>query len=365
MVDSDRHIELYKKYRPRRWDELIGQQSVARTLQSAVIHQKIPTAYGFFGARGTGKTSSAFLLAKSINCLNPQKDGNPCNECEICKAIDNRSQLGVNYISMANNGSVEDIRQIVKDAYLNQNVKRQVFILDEIHTIHKTAFDALLIPIEDEKMPALFILCSTEINKIPETILSRIQSRRFDLVDHDIMKTYIENISKKENLGVSDDQIESVVRAGRGSVRDTLSRLEAVSETGEASPTFGGKLLEAVVSKKISEALKVVAEASDSKVFIPDLTEQLFEDLRNLLLSSAGVDDDIIGVIPLDDVKSAIRSLYGQRGITIALDEIGSAINLMTQGSDHRIELEIALVKTFEKFRKLQKVLEAKKARGE
>jgi len=360
MTETAGHVELYKKYRPKTWNELIGQQKIASSLKAAVSQNKLPTAYGFFGPRGCGKTSSALLLAKAINCLNPTKDSSPCNECEVCIAIDNGTQLGVNYISMANNGSVEDIRNIVQKARLTQPVKRQIWILDEIHNIHKSGFDSLLIPIEDKNMPALFILCSTEIEKIPATIMSRIQSRKFNLVSSEEMLQFLKVIREKESLESTDEQLMEAVRLGRGSVRDTLSALEGiVSMNEDLSPTFGGKLLESIASRSLTNVLTVIAEASSDGISARDLSEQLYEDLRNLVLTNAKVDSSLIGVLPVNDPEEIARKLLGNRGLNILMNELGLALTRMSNGMDYRINLEIAMNESLTKLSKLQKLLAA------
>lgn len=342
---SEEYVELYKKYRPRVWADLIGQDTVAGSLKSAIKTGRIPTAYMFSGERGTGKTSAALLVAKSLNCENPSADSEPCNSCEVCVAIDNGTQLGFNYISMANKGSAQDVREIVQQARLHQPIKRQVWILDETHNLSKQAFDSLLIPIEEGKASALFIFCSTEIEKIPETILSRIQARRFTLVKPETMGEYIDKIAQKEGLNLSSELRSAAIRMGRGSVRDTLTSLETIIETGETSTTFGSKLLEALASRNLPPVLTTLAEANSESVSFREFSEQLFEDLRDLLLVANNVDRDLIGMPPVMDEKAVIIGLGGQKGIMYYMNLVGEAITQMSNGSDSRICLEVALLK--------------------
>lgn len=356
MVDQS--LELYKRYRPRDWSRLIGQGKVVKSLQGAVAANKIPTAYVFAGERGCGKTSAALILAKAVNCPNV-KDGSPCNNCDTCTNIDAGAQIGVNYISMANKGSVDDIRDIVQQARLATSINRQVWILDEVHNLSKQAFDALLIPLEDPKMPALFILCTTEINKVPQTIMSRVQSRKFSLVGEEIMRKYLHAVIKKEELELSEDDISTVIRMGRGSVRDTLSALERISETGETFANYGGRLLEALCSQDLSTVLSVIAEASaEDEVKGRELAEQLFEDLRDLMLAASGADKKLFPSLPVEDPKKAANELLGIRGIAIVLDEIGDALTRMTLGADTRVHLEIAVVKSLQKLKQLKARME-------
>ncbi len=351
---AERHLELYKLYRPKNWRGVIGQDKVVKSLKGAVAAGKVPTAYAFLGERGCGKTSAALILAKAINCLNPS-DGDPCNECDVCKNIDNGAQIGVNYISMANKGSVDDVREIVQQARLATPLNRQVWILDEVHNLSKQGFDALLIPLEDPKMPSLFILCSTEANKIPQTIISRVQSRKFSLVGENIMTKYVKAVIKKEELELDDASIETVVRMGRGSVRDTLTALERVSETGETFANYGGRLLEAFAKQSLGDSLAVIAEASaEDEVKGRELAEQLFEDLRDLLLAAAGADPKLYPGLPIDEPKEIAKAMLGVRGISVALDELGDALTRMTLGADTRIHLEVAIVRTLQKLKQLQ-----------
>lgn len=355
---GERHIELYKRYRPRAWKNLIGQDRVVRSLKGAVAAGKVPTAYAFLGERGCGKTSAAFILAKAVNCPNVV-DGDPCNECDICTNIDAGVQIGVNYISMANKGSAEDVREIVQQARLATPLNRQVWILDEVHNLSKQAFDALLIPLEDPKMPSLFILCSTEANKIPETIETRVQSRKFSLVPDELMTRYIKKLVEKEGLDIDDEGIASAVRRGRGSVRGALSAVERVGETDESFSNYGGRLLEAFTSQNLANTLSIVAEASvEDDVKGRELAEQLFGDLRDLLLFASGADASLFPNMPLESPKTAAESMLGIRGIAISIDEVGDALTRMTMGADTRVHLEVALVKSLQKLKLLKARME-------
>lgn len=359
---SQNHVEIYKRYRPRSWRGLIGQEKVAKSLQSAVKANKLPTAYLFSGPRGCGKTSAALILAKSINCLNPNEaTADPCNKCEVCLAINAGNQIGVTYFSAAQRSGVEDVRDLVQQARLSVPIKRQVFIIDEIHNFKQgKGFEALLIPLEEEDMPALFIFCTTEIEKVPQTILSRVQSRRFNLVDAATMLPYVEKIAGREKLELDEDALKAAVRQGRGSVRDTLTALEAIVATGEYTTSSGGDLLEAIASHDLSEALKTIAHANSEGYDGRDLAEQLFEDLRNLLLFASGADPELVGVIPVKDPAVTVKGFYNKTGLTRAMDEVGAALTNIVMGGDARIHLEIGIVKTLNQLARLKKALESR-----
>lgn len=347
------HIEIYKKWRPTLWRSIIGQDKVVKSLQSSVVNNKVPTAYLFSGPRGTGKTTAALILAKAINCEQPD-NGNPCNKCDTCVSITNNAQAGITYVSGAQKSGVDDMRDLVMQARLQVPIKRQVFILDEVQNLGQKAWEALLIPLEEKTMPALFILCTTEIEKVPKTILSRVQQRKLNLVDHDTMLKHVERIVKTDKLDVSSELIESAIKKGRGSVRDTLSSLEEVLSTGILSDSHGAKLLEALATLKVQETIKVIAEANFDGVDVKDLSEQLFEDLRDLMLYASGCDSSIVTLPPVADPKKIITSLGNIQGIIALMKEVGEAINQISKGSDARISLEIAALKGVSIVRKIR-----------
>lgn len=353
MTDSTPHLELYKKYRPVKWSGLVGQNKVAESLKTAVKTNRLPVAYLFAGPRGTGKTSAALLLAKTVNCEHLKEDGNPCNRCDVCRNIDRGAQLGVSYLSMANHQGVENVRNLVQQARLNQPVNKQVWILDEVHNLSKQAFDALLIPLEEKNMPSLFIFCTTEIDRVPQTILSRVQQRRFNLVEADTMLMFLTKISSHEKLDVTEDDLKAAVRMGRGSVRDSLTALESIVATGEAAHSFGGQLLEAISRLDPTETIKVIAEANGESVDFRELSEQLFEDLRDLLLLSSGVDKELVGIPPVLDTDSIIEGMQGPRGVMLLMNGVGSAITQMSMGADSRILLEVSLMKGLDSLKRL------------
>lgn len=353
------HRELYKKYRATKWGRLIGQQRVAKSFVSALKNDSVPTAYALFGPRGCGKTSSAKILAKSLNCLNNKNDdgtianADPCDQCDVCLNIDTNSQMGVNYISMANAGSVEDVRNIAHRARLEAPVARQVWILDEAHNMSKQAWDALLIPLESTSMNSLFIFCSTEEEKIPATILSRVQSRHFTLVDADTLFGYLSKIAQVEKLDLSESQIKEAVRRSRGSVRDALSALEAIVSSGDDDfkVSYSERILEAIAGGKFHDALTISAEANNDGTNFRVLTEQLFSDMRDMVILAAGGDQKLVGVSSLAD-PAATAKQFGYANIVRCLNELGTAMSNITFGADARLHFEIALTKMFMLTRK-------------
>lgn len=349
-------VELYKKYRPRKWKGVIGQEKVVTSLRNDVLHDKVPSVYILAGERGCGKTTIAKIMAKAVNCENLQEGAEPCNNCETCNNIDDGTQLGVVYSSMANDGSVDAVRELVREARLVQPVKRQVFILDEVHNIHAKAWDSLLIPFEDPNMKALFILCTTEANKIPKTITSRAPARKLSLVAPTVLRSYIEALCKKEKLDYTDEILDNAIRLGRGSVRDTLTCLQMILETGSAELSYSDRLLDAMAVHDLPECLKLTTEMAENSVNFRDFTEQTFEDLRTLYLIASGVKDpDIVASYPSPDPVAAVKGFMGPKGVLFALHEFGNALTTMATGVDPRILFEIALTKVVTKYASVRK----------
>jgi len=356
---SDRQIELYKKYRPQVWSDLIGQQDVARTFQNAISWGREFSAYGLFGPRGCGKTSAAFIFAKAVNCLDPQPDANPCNKCDVCRNIDDNNQFGVDYISMANKGYKEDVLEIMKQSRMKADINRRVIILDEVHNLSKSAFDSILIPVESKDMNATVMFCSTESDRIPDTISSRIQSRKFSLVPGDIMTEHMKHILELEGETVRSDILRAVVRRGRGSVRDTLTVLDEVLVSGGiVSTDVGSDIIEALADLSVPDALDAVmrgvSEGQDGRV----IAEGLFSSIRDLILIGSGVTEIIP---PVENEKQVIKKLHNLKGMFAIQEEIGDAINRMSIGTDSRILLEIALVKAFKSLKEIRSAASSSK----
>lgn len=340
---SEKDTELYKKYRPSKWSEIIGQNKVVKSLQAAIETNKIPSAYIFAGTHGSGKTSAALILAKALNCENIQPKNNPCNSCETCKAIDEGRQVGVNYISMANYGGADSVRDIVSKARLNQPVKKQVWILDEVHNLSKQAFDALLIPLEQENN-FLFIFCTTEINKVPKTVLSRIQQRKFNSIDSDLMKRYMKHITDKEGLEIEDNLLEEAVRQGRGSVRDTFTALETIKETGVATKDLGTQLLEAFSNRDYKQSFLITSKLSTDGVDFRLFAEQMFEDMRDLTLIVNDCDTTMVN-FSHENPKALFKKFKSYSIFFEIMENLGETITKMSIGADPRILFETFLVK--------------------
>lgn len=219
---------LYTKYRPRTFEEVIGQDVSVKILKRSIETNKINHAYLFYGIRGTGKTTLARIFAKTINCRN-QVDQNPCNNCESCKQIDSNSMYDVIELDAASNNGVDEIRELTHNAnYASTNSKYKIYIIDEVHMLTKSAFNALLKTLEEPPKNTIFLLATTEINKIPDTILSRTIIMNLKMVSKDLIISHLESILEKENRNYDKESLIYISELSEGSVRDSISYLETV-----------------------------------------------------------------------------------------------------------------------------------------
>lgn len=226
---------LYRKYRPQTFDDMVGQLAVTQTLKTQLTSGRLSHAYLFTGSRGTGKTSSAKILAKAVNCLNPQ-DGNPCNCCEACRSIDSGACMDVLEIDAASNNGVDNVRDLRDDAiYTPSQLKMRVYIIDEVHMLTVPAFNALLKIIEEPPEHLLFILATTELHKIPATILSRCQRFSFRRISQEDIAARLQYVAYQENIDLDDSAARVLARLADGALRDGLSLLDqcASATTGE------------------------------------------------------------------------------------------------------------------------------------
>ena len=219
---------LYRKYRPNNFDELVGQETVKTLLKDSIINNKISHAYIFSGPRGTGKTSTAKIFAKAINCQN-NINGNPCCSCSFCENFKNSSDIYE--IDAASNTGVDQIREIIDNVKLTPiNSKYKIYIIDEVHMLSTSAFNALLLTLEEPPSHVIFILATTNIEAVPITILSRCQRLDFKKIDDEDIFNQLKNISKKENIDIEDEAIKEIALYSEGGLRDALSILDQISK---------------------------------------------------------------------------------------------------------------------------------------
>lgn len=289
---------LYRKYRPKTFDEICGQEAVTASLKNQVKNNEISHAYIFQGTRGTGKTSAAKILSRAVNCLHPV-DGNPCNECENCKQILNESVLDVVEMDAASNNGVDDIRELKeKVIYPPQSLKYKVYIIDEVHMLSKGAFNALLKILEEPPRHLIFILATTEIQKIPTTILSRSQKYNFKRISIDEIKENLKRVTELEGKSCDDEVFTLISKSADGAMRDALSVLDqlltknkehiniddAMEVLGISSSELLFSLSKALVEKNASQTLYTIDEIYKEGVDFNTLSSQILSHFRDLLL---------------------------------------------------------------------------------
>ena len=220
---------LYRKWRPKTFDEVVGQEHITETLKNQIITGRLSHAYLFIGTRGTGKTTCAKILAKALNCQHPE-NGNPCCKCPACLGIEDGSILDVVEIDAASNNGVDNVRQLREEAVFSPvSVKKRVYIIDEVHMLSTAAFNALLKILEEPPEHLTFILATTELNKVPATILSRCQRHSFKRLDSEVITNHLEHVASCEGLKLEHDAAELIAGLAEGGMRDALSLLDQCS----------------------------------------------------------------------------------------------------------------------------------------
>jgi len=298
---------LYRKWRPHQWDEVVGQQHILQTLTNAVRADRVGHAYLFAGPRGTGKTTIARIIAKAVNCLNDDLAKRPCNECEHCKAVNENRFLDLIEIDAASNTSVDDVRDLRdKINFSPTQGKYKIYIIDEVHMLSTAAFNALLKTLEEPPPHAIFVLATTEIHKIPATVLSRCQRHEFRRVPVDEIIDLLKQIAKQEKIKVDEDALTVIARQATGSVRDAISLLDQLSSTGDkidlaltqtvlgtaASQTVLD-LIASIQAQQPATAMDAIHRALDSGADPRSLARQIVDYLRGLLLIQMGNDHQV------------------------------------------------------------------------
>ncbi len=273
---------LYRKYRPQTFDDVSGQMAVTQTLKTQLLSGKMSHAYLFTGSRGTGKTSCAKILAKAVNCLNP-KDGNPCNCCDACKAIDSGACMDVLEIDAASNNGVDHVRDLRDDAiYSPSQVKMRVYIIDEVHMLSISAFNALLKIIEEPPEHLLFILATTELHKVPATILSRCQRFSFRRISQEDIAARLQYVAYQENIDLDDSAARVLARMADGGMRDGLSLLDqcASSTVGELTAERVYACLGIAGEQSCAELMGYIAQQDTKKALV--LFNRLYAEGKDL-----------------------------------------------------------------------------------
>jgi len=355
------HQAIYRKWRPLVFEDVIGQTHITQTLKNQIINNKISHAYLFCGTRGTGKTSAAKILARAVNCLNSQ-NGSPCNECEICRGILNGNILDVLEIDAASNNGVDNIRDIKDEiAYPPSVAKYRVYIIDEVHMLSPSAFNALLKTLEEPPEHSVFILATTEPHKVPVTILSRCQRFDFKRIKSSDIMIRMKQIAFEDHYDITDDAISLLADLADGSMRDGLSIMERcissvqdmltsdkiVSVLGISSKSAVFSITDAIIEKNTKSVFEIIntslSEGKDINVFISDIINHL----RSLLVCKVSADAGQLDTMSEKDlvvVKAQAEKISFER-LSFASELLSDAMANAKWVKSPRIIYEMAFVK--------------------
>lgn len=351
---------LYRKWRPTVFTDVSGQEHITSTLQNEVSSGRLNHAYLFTGSRGTGKTTCAKILAKAVNCLNPQ-NGNPCGGCEICKGIDDGSILDIVEMDAASNRKIDDIRQIIDEVQFKPTkCKYRVYIVDEVHMLTQEAFNALLKTLEEPPEHVIFILATTEVHKLPQTIRSRCQRFDFHRIPPRAIADRVEYVVSQENAEITESAALMLASVADGALRDALSLLDsclAVSSyidekvvrnaAGLVNNSYLFELATAIINKNPSKSLEIVGRLYSESKDMARLCDELVEHFRALMLIKTIKNPRDILIMSDDEFEQAVtQSDYlSLADIVFYMDVLSKAYQRMGKGTGDRTELEMALVK--------------------
>ena len=351
---------LYRKYRPQTFDDVVGQLAVTQTLKTQLLSGKMSHAYLFTGSRGTGKTSCAKILSKAVNCLNPE-NGNPCNRCEACRAIDAGSCMDVLEIDAASNNGVDNVRDLRDDAiYTPSQVRKRVYIIDEVHMLSISAFNALLKIIEEPPEHLLFILATTELHKVPATILSRCQRFSFRRISQEDIASRLQYVAYQENIDMDESAARVLARLADGGMRDGLSLLDQVASatTGELTSESVYACLGIAGEQRCGELMACIADHNTRKAL--ELFNRLYtegKDLSAMLDELACLTRDLLvlktapdaGITMLSGVASdreamALTGQFASGELVRMMTVIQETLAGFTRSASRRMDAELCIM---------------------
>ena len=353
------YVALYRAYRPQLFDEVVDQKAIVKTLENAITNDKVAHAYLFCGPRGTGKTTLAKIFAKALNCYNGPTT-KPCLECESCKAILQGTNPDVIEIDAASNNGADDIRALRDSVrFLPSMSKYKVYIIDEVHMLSNAAFNALLKTLEEPPKYVVFILCTTEPYKIPETILSRCQRFDFKAISDEGIINRLELISKEENISISKEAIEEITNLAEGGMRDALSLLDQVisfvdnkeitlNDVYEVSGNVSNldllNLLNLIINNESEKAINMISNLYNKGKEIPKIADDLMLFLRDILLYKSNIFDSSKQIYKTTEFSNTVDKI-GKTLIFSWLDELNNAINQMKFSNQKRSYLDLCIIK--------------------
>ena len=363
---------FYRKYRPKCFADVYGQDHVVSTLKNELSENKISHAYLFTGSRGTGKTTCAKILAKAVNCENMQ-DGEPCNRCEICKGMDNGTIYDIVEIDAASNNGVDNIRDLREEAnYTPSRGKYRVYIIDEVHMLSIGAFNALLKILEEPPAHVIFILATTEVHKIPATILSRCQRFDFKRIQPETMAVRLKQVAGLENLTITDDAAVLIARIADGALRDGLSILDQCSSrssnidsdlvsqvAGLAGREALYSLADCISSQNSSKAVELIAQLYENSYDMERLCVEMINHFRNYLVVKTVKNNRELIVCTDNEYESLVESAknFTLEKIIFSLDLFQTTLTKIKGGANSRIEMEMTFIKLCQP--KLEQSMEA------
>ena len=352
------YTALYRKFRPLKFEEIVGQEHITRTLRNQIIAGRVGHAYLFNGGRGTGKTSAAKVLARAVNCLNPQ-DGEPCNECEICKAALAGSLTDIVEMDAASNNSVDDIRSIREEVnFLPTLAKYRVYIIDEVHMLSTGAFNALLKTLEEPPEHVKFILATTEPQKLPATILSRCQRFDFKKISNENVVKRLEFVAKESNINITKEALNLIAILSEGAMRDALSILERCLQDGESDIneekikdlvgipklTFIHAIVKAFLEYNVEAAIKAVDDVLNEGKDLNNLLWEIIKYVKDILVYKATGKLEIYSQDELEDIKRLAEIVSKERLLYIVTD-LSKLENDMKWSSQKSILFQVEIIK--------------------
>ena len=344
MADAP-FVSLYRRFRPGQFDELKGQDHVVRALRSAVRDERVSHAYLFSGPRGTGKTSSARILAKALNCESPL-DGEPCGVCTSCVEITQGSSLNVHELDAASNNGVDAMRDLVAHAGLGTPGRWKVYIVDEVHMLSPAAANALLKTLEEPPSHVVFVLATTDPQKVPPTIRSRTQHLEFRLLGAETLHDLLASVNSEAGLQVDEEALEAAVRRGRGSARDALSALDQVVASGSADaarPELTA-VVDALADGDVSQILVALSALLAGGWGPQQLATELIDDLRQVFLAALAPELCTVSGPSLERFRSVAEGM-GLARVVRSMEILGHALVDMREAPDAQVVLEIGAVR--------------------
>ncbi|WP_252234747.1 DNA polymerase III subunit gamma/tau [Clostridium sp. ZS1] len=355
------YTALYREWRPRTFNDVVGQEHITTTLKNEILNDRIAHAYLFCGTRGTGKTSTAKVMAKALNCFNIQ-DGEPCNECEMCKKINEGLSMDVTELDAASNNGIDRIRDIIDDTkYPPQEGKYKIYILDEVHMLSGGAVNAFLKTLEEPPSNVIFILATTDPQKLPITILSRCQRFDFKRINQKDISERLRKITESQNVSVDEKSLDLIARVADGAMRDSLSILDQAIAMGDNNIKYDDlisilglitneylfDITNSIVERNIEKAMviidKLVFSGKDIHLFIKDLIGHF----RNLLMVKVSNTPEEILDMSLENIE-----LIKEQGKKIRIEEIMRGIRILQEGEANskvskqsRLYLELSIIK--------------------